>query len=93
MNTWSISVKRIELKNSMQYICLGSALISRFDTLFTEIFGKRDEETDLTTTNGNHDDNDLLANDIGKINLNGSTGINDTKNTLNKAPQMAMSNV
>jgi hypothetical protein len=94
MNTWSISVKRIELKNSIQYICLGSALISRFDTLFTQIFGKKDEELYLTSTNGNHNDNDLLANDIGKINLNGSTGTNDTKNTLNnKKPQMAMSNV
>jgi hypothetical protein len=94
MNTWSISVKRIELKNSMQYICLGAALISRFDTLFTEIFGKREEEEEeSTTTNGNHNDNDLLANDIGKIDLNGSTGINDTKNTLNKKPQMAMTNV
>jgi hypothetical protein len=94
MNTWSISVKRIELKNSIQYICLGSALISRFDTLFTQIFGRKDDEQDLTTTNGNHNDNDLLANDIEKINLNGATGINDTKKTLNnKKPQMAMSNV
>jgi hypothetical protein len=94
MNTWSISIKRIALKNSIQYICLGSALISRFDTLFTQIFGKQDDETDLIGTNGNHNDNDLLANDVGKINLNGSTGINDTKTTLNnKAPQMAMHNV
>jgi hypothetical protein len=96
MNTWSISVKRIELKNSMQYICLGAALISRFDTLFTQIFGKKDEETNLTktTTNGNHNKNDLLANDIGKIDLNGKTGINDTKNTLNnKKPQIPKSDV
>jgi len=94
MNTWSISVKRVELKNSMQYICLGSALISRFDTLFTQIFGKTDDETNIITTNGNQNDNDLLANDIGKINLNGSNGLNATKNTLNnKKPQVAMSNV
>ena len=95
MNTWSISVKRVELKNSMQYICLGAALISRFDTLFTQIFGKKEEDIQTTTaTNGNHNDNDLLANDIGKINLNGSSGINGTKNTLNnKKPQIGMSNV
>lgn len=100
MNTWAISIKRVELQNAIQYICLGSALISRFDTLFTQIFGKKEgeeeEETNATTakTNGNHNDNDLLANDIGKINLNGSNGINDTKNTLNnKNPQVAMSNV
>ncbi|CAF0952548.1 unnamed protein product [Adineta steineri] len=95
MNTWSISVKRIAIKNSMQYICLGAALISRFDTLFTQIFGRNDDETHLTTaTNGNYNDNDLLANDIGKINLNGSTGINNTRNTLsNKTPQMAMNHV
>jgi len=94
MNTWSISVKRIELQNAMQYICLGSALISRFDALFTQTFGKKDEATNLTTTNGNQNDNDLLANDIGRLHLNGSSGTTDTKNTLNnKKPHMAMSNV
>jgi hypothetical protein len=93
MNTWSISVKRVELKNSMQYICLGAALITRFDKLFTDIFGKREEESESTTTNGNHNDNDLLANDTAKINLNGSTGINDTKSTLNKKPQVPVSSV
>ncbi|CAF5015459.1 unnamed protein product [Rotaria sp. Silwood1] len=94
MNTWSISVKRVELKNSMQYICLGSALISRFDTLFTQIVGNKEDETNLATTNGDHNENDVLANDVGKIDLNGSTGINDIKNTLNKTkPQMATNNV
>jgi hypothetical protein len=91
MNTWSISVKRVEIKNAMQYICLGSALISRFDILFTQIFGRRHEETNLTATNGNHNDNDLLANDIGKINLNGSSGIKNTSN--NKKPQVAINSV
>ncbi|CAF3641528.1 unnamed protein product [Rotaria socialis] len=93
MNTWAISVKRVELATSLQYICLGSALISRFDTLFTEIFGKH-EGADLTATNGDHNDNDLLANDIGKINLNGSTGTNNTeKMSATKKPHMAMNNV
>lgn len=87
MNTWSISVKRIELKNSMQYICLGATLISRFDTLFTEIFGKRDETDQSLTTNGNHNDNDLLANDVDKMNLNGFTSSNEKKSHI------AMNNV
>ncbi|CAF0838521.1 unnamed protein product [Rotaria sordida] len=91
MNAWTISVKRMEIKNSIQYICLGSALISRFDTLFTEIFGVKEEEKNLVTTNGHHSDKDLLTNEIEKIDLNGSTVINDTKNTLNNIkPQMAM---
>ena len=34
MNTWSISVKRVEIKNAAQYICLGASLITRFDVLF-----------------------------------------------------------
>ncbi|UJR26646.1 hypothetical protein I4U23_007963 [Adineta vaga] len=95
MNTWSISVKRIALNSSMQYICLGAALISRFDTLFTQIFGKQDEETDVIATEGNYNDNDLLANDIGKISVNGSNGTNGMKSTIskNKPPQMAMNNV
>ncbi|CAF4321565.1 unnamed protein product [Rotaria magnacalcarata] len=93
MNTWAISVKRVELTTSLQYICLGSALISRFDTLFTEIFGKQ-EETDLTATNGDHDDNDLLANDVRKINLNGPTDTNNTKRvSATRKPHMAMNNV
>ena len=93
MNTWSISVKRVELKNSMQYICLGAALISRFDTLFTEIFGKNTEETELAA-NGNHEENDFLANDIGKIDLNASNGLSNTPSTVNtKKPQMVTSNV
>jgi hypothetical protein len=91
MNTWSIAVKRMELKNSIQYICLGSALISRFDALFTQIFGKNHEEIGLTATNGNHNDNDLSANDIGTIKLNGSHGI---KNTIKKNnPQVAINTV
>lgn len=93
MNSWSISVKRVQIKNSIQYICLGAALISRFDALFTETFGRL-VETELETANGDYNDNDLLANDVGKINMNGSSGINDTKKTLvNKKPQMAMNTV
>ncbi|CAF2620685.1 unnamed protein product [Rotaria sp. Silwood2] len=94
MNASSISVKRVELNNSMQYICLGSALISRFDKLFKEIFGNSEDETNLATTNGNQSENDSLANDIGKINLNALTGINGTKNTLNGSKlQMATNTV
>ncbi|CAF0765997.1 unnamed protein product [Adineta ricciae] len=93
MNTWSISVKRVALANSMQYICLGAALISRFDALFTQIFGKQ-EETDLLASDETYNDNDLLANDIGKISLNGTNGVNGLKNTVSKKkPQMAMNNV
>jgi len=87
MNTWSISIKRVELKNSIQYICLGATLISRFDTLFTEIFGKRDEIQEESTTNGHHNDNDLLANDLGNMNLNGSASSNEKKTHI------AMNNV
>ena len=93
MNTWSISVKRVEIKNAMQYMCLGAALISRFDTLFTEIFGKTIEETELAA-NGDHNENDILANDIGKINLNGSNGTDNTASAVNKKqPQTTTSSV
>ena len=92
MNSWSISVKRIELKNSMQYICLGAALITRFDTLFTQIFGKKvDEEAKV---NGARSDSDLLANDIGTLNLNGTNAIKTGDQGANKqASQMAMNHV
>lgn len=94
MNTWSISVKRIELKNSMQYICLGAALITRFDVLFTEIFGKRDELSDSTATYGNENDQDLLSNEIGKMKLNGSHLTTDSDSVSGgKASRMSMNNV
>ena len=71
MNSWSISVKRLELTNSMQYICLGAALITRFDVLFKQIFGKTEQEV-AVASHAASNDQDFLANDYGKINLNGS---------------------
>lgn len=94
MNTWTISVKRVALQSSMQYICLGAALISRFDELFAQTFGRPEEEAELATANGAHNDNDLLANDIGKINLNGSAAANGSRSPPSKnRAQMAINTV
>jgi hypothetical protein len=89
MNSWSISVKRVELANSMQYICLGATLIARFDALFTEIFGKIDE-----TEGENQDGHDLLSNDISTIELNGSgTNVDGDGTGTAQKPNVAVSNV
>ena len=94
MHAWSISVSRTELANSIQYICLGSALISRFDALFTEIFENNDAKARLATVNETKHGNDLLANAVRNMNLNGASGIDYTRNKLNSSNfQMVMNNV
>lgn len=96
MNTWSISVKRIELANAMQYICLGTALITRFDVLFKEIFGDSEaaEEEVAADQAGIVTDQDLLANDVGEITLNGSKAIESRKTDVNaKKLELAMNQV
>lgn len=70
MNTWAISVKRIELTNVIQYICLGAALITRFDVLFKQMFGKTEEDI-VVAQNEKSLNQNSLANDYGKMNLNG----------------------
>ncbi|CAF1649515.1 unnamed protein product [Didymodactylos carnosus] len=83
MNTWSISVKRSSLNECMQYFCLCSSLIIRFDTLYNEIFKKQ-----LNGIEENSNDYDLLSDEIDLEEMS----IEGTKRT-EKKPTIVISSI